>query len=60
LINVAWRPSLSIALEAQSPEDFTNRIVMLDTIMRVAATLRGLDTKLAEGDAVRAHLVAAR
>jgi len=53
--------SLSIALEAQSPEDFTNRIVMLDTIMRVrAATLRGLDTKLAEGNAVRAHLVAVR
>ncbi len=53
--------SLSIALAAQSPEDFTNRIVMLDTIMRVrAATLRGLDTKLAEGNAVRAHLVAVR
>jgi len=53
--------SLSIALEAQSPEDFTNRIVMLDTILRVrAATLRGLDTKRAEGNAVRAHLVAVR
>jgi murein DD-endopeptidase MepM/ murein hydrolase activator NlpD len=53
--------SLSIALEAQSPEDFTNRIVMLDTIMRIrAATLRGLDTMRAEGKAVRAHLVAVR
>ena len=53
--------SLSIALEAQSPEDFTNRIVMLDTIMRVrAATLRGLDIMRAEGNAVRAHLVAVR
>ena len=53
--------SLSIALEARGPEDFTNRIVMLDTIMRIrAATLRGLDTKLAEGNAVRAHLVAVR
>jgi len=53
--------SLSIALEAQSPEDFTNRIVMLDTIMRIrAATLRGLDTMRAEGNAVRAHLVAVR
>jgi len=53
--------SLSIALEAQGPEDFTNRIVMLDTITRIrAATLRGLDTKLAEGNAVRAHLVAVR
>ena len=26
---------LSIALEAQSPEDFTNRMVMMDTVMRV-------------------------
>ena len=52
---------LSIALEAQSPEDFTNRMVMMDTVMRVrAATLRGLDTMRAEGKAVRAHLVAVR
>jgi murein DD-endopeptidase MepM/ murein hydrolase activator NlpD len=52
---------LSIALEAQSPEDFTNRMVMMDTVMRVrGATLRGLDTMQAEGKAVRAHLVAVR
>ena len=52
---------LSIALEAQSPEDFTNRMVMMDTVMRVrGATLRGLDTMEAEGRAVRAHLVAVR
>ena len=52
---------LSIALEAQSPEDFTNRMVMMDTVMRVrGATLRGLSTMQAEGRAVRAHLVAVR
>jgi murein DD-endopeptidase MepM/ murein hydrolase activator NlpD len=52
---------LSIALEANSPEDFTNRIVMIDTVMRVrGATLRSLDTSRAEGIAVRAHLVAVR
>jgi len=53
--------ALSIALEAQSPEDFTNRIVMMDTVLRVrSATLRGLSTMQAEGRAVRAHLVAVR
>ena len=52
---------LSIALEANSPEDFTNRLVMMDTVMRVrGATLRGLDTMRAEGRAVQAHLVAVR
>lgn len=52
---------LSIALEATSPEDFTNRLVMMDTVMRVrSATLRGLDTMRAEGRAVEAHLVAVR
>jgi murein DD-endopeptidase MepM/ murein hydrolase activator NlpD len=52
---------LSIALEASSPADFTNRLIMMDTVMRVRdATLRGLDTMLAEGQAVRAHLVAVR
>ena len=52
---------LSIALEAQSPEDFTNRMVMMDTVMRVrGATLRGLSTMQAEGKAVRTHLVAVR
>jgi hypothetical protein len=52
---------LSIALEAQSPEDLTNRMGMMDTVMRVrGATLRGLDTMEAEGRAVRAHLVAVR
>ncbi len=52
---------LSIALEANSPEDFTNRMVMMDTVMRVrGATLRGLDTMRAEGRAVQAHLIAVR
>ena len=52
---------LSIALEATSPEDFTNRMVMMDTVIRVrSATLRGLDTMRAEGKAVQAHLVAVR
>jgi len=53
--------ALSIALEAHSPEDFTNQMIMMDTVMRVrGATLRGLDTMRAEGKAVRAHLVAVR
>ncbi|MEO6143583.1 MAG: M23 family metallopeptidase, partial [Dermatophilaceae bacterium] len=52
---------LSIALEANSPEDFTNRMVMMDTVMRVrGATLRGLDIMRAEGKAVQSHLVAVR
>jgi murein DD-endopeptidase MepM/ murein hydrolase activator NlpD len=52
---------LSIALEAHSPEDFTNRLIMLDTVLRVRlATLRGLGTMRAEGNAVRAHLFAVR
>ena len=52
---------LSIALEATSPEDFTNRLVMMDTVLRVrSATLRGLDTMRAEGKDVQAHLVAVR
>ncbi|MBE3076409.1 MAG: M23 family metallopeptidase [Actinobacteria bacterium] len=52
---------LSIALEAKSPEDFTDRMIMMDTVMRVRrATLRGLDTMRADGTAVRAHLVAVR
>ena len=52
---------LSIALEANSPEDFTDRLIMMDTVMRVrAATLGRLDTMLAEGQVVRAHLVAVR
>jgi murein DD-endopeptidase MepM/ murein hydrolase activator NlpD len=52
---------LAIVLEASSPQDFTDRIIMMDTVMRVReATLRGLDTKRAEGKAVRFHLVAVR
>jgi len=40
---------LSIALETQSPEGFTDRIVMTDTVIQVrAATLRGLNTMQAE------------
>ena len=52
---------LSIALQASSPQDFTNRLSMMDTVMGVRdATLRVLDTMLAQGQAVRAHLVAVR
>ena len=52
---------LSIALEATSLEDFTNRIVIMDTVMRVrGATLRGLDTMRAQGKAGQAYLVAVR
>jgi murein DD-endopeptidase MepM/ murein hydrolase activator NlpD len=52
---------LSIALEANSLDDFTNRLLMTDTVLRVReATVRDLDTMLAEGQAVRAHLVAVR
>jgi murein DD-endopeptidase MepM/ murein hydrolase activator NlpD len=52
---------LSIALQASSPGDFTNRLSMMDTVMGVRdATLRVLDTMLTQGQAVRAHLVAVR
>jgi len=52
---------LSIALEASSPEDFTNRLIMMDTVMRVRrATLSGLDAVQAEGRADQARLVAVR
>jgi len=52
---------LSIALEATSPQDLTNRIITMDTVMRVRrATLRGLDTMRAQGKAAQAHLVAVR
>jgi murein DD-endopeptidase MepM/ murein hydrolase activator NlpD len=52
---------LSIALEARSLEDFTNRMVMMDTVLRIrGATLRGLGALRAESKAVRAHLVAVR
>ena len=54
-------PGLEIMLEASSPEDFTNRMIMMDTVMRVReATLRGLETKRAEAKAVQSHLVAVR
>jgi len=52
---------LSIALEATSPQDLTSRIIMMDTVMRVRrATLRGLDTMRAQGEAAQAYLVAVR
>ena len=50
---------LSIALEATSPEDFTDRLVLLDTVMQVRrATLRGLDAQRAQGLAGESHLQA--
>jgi murein DD-endopeptidase MepM/ murein hydrolase activator NlpD len=52
---------LSIALEASSPADFTNRMIMMDTVMRIRSqTLRGLDTLRAQGQASQAHLLAVR
>jgi len=52
---------LAIALEATSPEELTDRILMMDTVMRVRrTTLRGLDTIRAQGRAAEAHLVAVR
>jgi murein DD-endopeptidase MepM/ murein hydrolase activator NlpD len=53
--------TLSIALAATSPEDFTDRIIGMDTILRLRQrTLRGLDTVRAQGQAAQAHLVAVR
>jgi murein DD-endopeptidase MepM/ murein hydrolase activator NlpD len=53
--------SLSIVLEATSPEDFTDRLLAMDTVMRVHnETLRGLGTMRAQGEADQAHLVAVR
>ena len=50
---------LSIALGAKSPEDFTDGLIMMDTVMRIRrATLRGLDAKRVEGRATQAHLTA--
>ncbi|MEP7191576.1 MAG: peptidoglycan DD-metalloendopeptidase family protein [Actinomycetota bacterium] len=52
---------LSIALEATSPEDFTDRILMMDTVMQVRrTTLRGLDAMRAQGLAGQSHLLAVR
>jgi murein DD-endopeptidase MepM/ murein hydrolase activator NlpD len=50
---------LSIALGATSPADFTDGLIMMDTVMRIRrATLRGLDAKRVEGRATQAHLSA--
>ena len=50
---------LSIALEASSPEDFTDRIILMDTVMRIrGAKLRELDSMRAQGKADQAHLAA--
>jgi murein DD-endopeptidase MepM/ murein hydrolase activator NlpD len=52
---------LSIALEATSPQDFTDRVAMMDTVMQVRnATLRGLDTMRAQGLAGQSYLLAVR
>ena len=52
---------LSLALEASSPQDFTDRLIMLDTVLRVrGASLRRLDTVRAQGQATQSHLVAVR
>ena len=50
---------LSIALEATSPEDLTDRIITMDIVMQVRrTTLRGLDTMRAQGLAGQSHLLA--
>lgn len=52
---------LSILLQATSPADFTDRIMMMDTISRVRrAKLRELDVARVEGKAAEAHLLAVR
>jgi murein DD-endopeptidase MepM/ murein hydrolase activator NlpD len=52
---------LSMFLQASSPADFTDRIMMLDTVMRIRGeTLRGLSTMRAQGEADQVHLVAVR
>jgi murein DD-endopeptidase MepM/ murein hydrolase activator NlpD len=52
---------LSIAFEATSPQDFTDRVAMMDTVMQVRnATLRGLDTMRAQGLAGQSYLLAVR
>jgi len=52
---------LSIALQATSPQDFTDRLVTMDIVMRVRSqTLSGLDAKRAQGQADQSHLVAVR
>jgi len=52
---------LSIVLEATSPEDFTDRLLTMDTVLRVRSErLRGLGTMRAQGQADQAHLVAVR
>ncbi len=53
--------ALSIMLEATSPADFTDRLITMDTVMRIRSqTLRGLGTVRAQGQADQAHLVAVR
>jgi murein DD-endopeptidase MepM/ murein hydrolase activator NlpD len=53
--------TLAIALQATSPQDLTDRLITMDTVMRVrSATLRGLDTERAQGQATQSHLVAVR
>ncbi len=52
---------LAIALEASSPADFTDRMIMMDTATRIRhQTLRGLDAVRAQGQAGEARLVAVR
>jgi murein DD-endopeptidase MepM/ murein hydrolase activator NlpD len=52
---------LSIVLQATSPQDFTDRIMMMDTISRVRrAKLRELDVARVQGKAAQAHLLSVR
>ena len=53
--------SLSVALSAQSPDDFATRIATMDHINALqAGALRDLATMKAEGRAQQAHVVAVR
>jgi murein DD-endopeptidase MepM/ murein hydrolase activator NlpD len=52
---------LSMLLESTGPADFSDRLMMLDTVLRAQKqTLGGLGTRRAQGEADQAHLIAVR
>jgi murein DD-endopeptidase MepM/ murein hydrolase activator NlpD len=53
--------TLSIALQATSPQALTDALMTMDTVMQVRSeTLRALDTTRAQDLAIQSHLVAVR
>ena len=53
--------TLSIALQATSPQDLTDRLITMDTVMQVRSQrLRELDATRAQGQASQFHLAAVR